>query len=112
NQPASVVHRWERPGDESSLPGVSTNPSSPIGSSISTFLGSNGMLVNTSFVRMKKLSLSYLLPLGFIRTGGASIFVNGQNLFTFTGYKGIVETENLRILPPLRIIEMGLHMNI
>ncbi|MFC6860053.1 SusC/RagA family TonB-linked outer membrane protein [Zunongwangia atlantica] len=55
-------------------------------------LNSNFPIVDASFLRLKTASLTYKLPNTLIQEIGftsANIFINGQNLYTFTDYKGL-----------------------
>lgn len=82
---------------------------------------SDRWLENGSYLRVRNLQLSYLLPEGLMKRSGfknSSIYVSGQNLFTITKYKGLdpdVEGAgiNQRGLdngnwPPARIISFGI----
>lgn len=74
------------------------------------YLGSTASLVNTSFIKLKNVSASYTIPLDestkkFIQNVRVSL--QGQNLVTFTKYRGFdPETQGLA-LPPLRTITLG-----
>ena len=82
---------------------------------------SDRWLENASYLRVRNLQLAYLLPEALMKRSGfknSSIFVSGQNLLTFTKYKGLdpdVEGAgiNQRGLdngnwPPARIISFGI----
>ncbi|MGS2763794.1 SusC/RagA family TonB-linked outer membrane protein [Sinomicrobium sp. M5D2P9] len=71
---------------------------------------------DASFIRLKTLSLSYSLPPSTLRTigiNGCKIFVNGQNLFTLTGYEGLDPEFALSGMSfgNLRTITAGLQLN-
>jgi hypothetical protein len=64
---------------------------------------------------VKTVSLSYQLPNTFLSKAhikGANVFVNGQNLLTFTNYKvGDPEQPgSFTTFPIQRIVAMGLHL--
>lgn len=74
------------------------------------YLGSTATLVDASYIKLKNVSASYIVPLD---EKSKKIFQNirvslqGQNLVTFTKYKGFdPETPGL-VLPPLRTIILG-----
>jgi len=52
------------------------------------FLESSKWLQNGSFIRIKNVSLSYLMPQNIIKGGSLRLSASVQNLFTFTKYKG------------------------
>ncbi len=57
-------------------------------SSSKEYLGSSKWLQSGSFVRVKNVSLSYLVPVEKARLTSLRLSVSAQNLFTFTNYKG------------------------
>lgn len=83
NQVVDQNERWFVPGDEAPYPvmntaATSTNPSSR-------------WLVDASYIRLKSLTLSYSLPTALVqkmKLSNFSIYVGGQNLFTFSDYPG------------------------
>lgn len=76
------MNRWKQPGDVTDIPrhGVYTQFDSRL-------------LEDASFLRLKNLMLAYALPqdlmkkTGFIR--GVRMYVQGQNLLTFTNFSGL-----------------------
>jgi len=83
NQAKVVDDYWKEPGDEARFPGVD----------VAYFTEFDSRLIeNASFMRLKNLTLGYILPdnilnkTGFIN--GARIFVTGRNLLTVTKYSG------------------------
>lgn len=77
----------------------------------------NLVYTDASFIRLKTLSLSYTLPVEPLQAIGVDeckIFVNGQNLFTLTGYEGIdpeVALGGGTSFGNLRTITAGLQLN-
>ncbi|MGV0940861.1 SusC/RagA family TonB-linked outer membrane protein [Empedobacter sp. ULE_I140] len=68
-------------------------------------------IVDASYIRLKNISITYDIPLKdhFLKP---QIFLQGQNLFTLTPYKGgDPEFKYNRFLPPLRTIVMGMKLN-
>jgi TonB-dependent starch-binding outer membrane protein SusC len=110
NQDISVLKRWQRAGDNTELAKAGTLAYYPA----LLYSGSDRAVTNASYIRLKNLSLSYMLPekitqrLHFI---SARFFIQGQNLMTSTAYKKGLdpETQNLATLPPLRTLTAGLH---
>lgn len=83
NGSTALLDRW-----------TETNPSTTIAkayasSSYSNYLDSR-YIEDASFLKLKNLTLSYVLPFRIQNTPNARIrlFVSGQNLFTLTKYKG------------------------
>lgn len=80
-RPDYMMNLWRKPGDISDIPG-----------NHAPMEMSSRHLENTSFLRLKSVTLSYDLPknlmdkVGFIQ--GARVFFIGRNLLTFSTYKG------------------------
>lgn len=75
--------------------------------------GSDANIVDASFIRMKNVSLSYLIPtkwLAKLHAENIRIFTQAQNLFTITGYKGIDPESQGVVTPPLRTVVVGLQL--
>lgn len=84
NQSVAVLNRWRYEGDETNIPkalyGRGYN-----------WLGSDRFVEDGSFFRFKQLTLSYNLPKQWLNRAGLSrlsVFVTGQDLFTWTKYSG------------------------
>ena len=114
NQPELVLDRWQKPGDEAKVQRFGAQPSSPVFKASTLLRSSNGIYSDASFIRFKTLSLSYELPTVLIKRIGidrSRIYVQGQNLATFTQYLGAdPETQNSMQLPPLRTIVAGFQL--
>jgi hypothetical protein len=113
NQSPQVLDHWQKPGD------IANNQQFSAGynnSALTAFINyhlSNAIVSNASYIRLKNLALSYSLPakwFGHWITSSPSIYIQGQNLFTITNYNGAdPETQNFLVLPPLRILTIGIH---
>jgi len=77
-----LYDRWKQAGDVTSIPRYGVTPQ------FDTHL-----LENASFLRLKNLSLGYTLPASLLeRTkvlSSARVYVQAQNLFTFTDFSGM-----------------------
>jgi TonB-linked SusC/RagA family outer membrane protein len=116
NQPLPVLGQyWQAPGDVAQLqrPASSYN-SVAIGSALN-FSQSSAVYSNDTYLRVKTVALSYQLPADILKKAhikGASVYVNGQNLLTFTNYKvGDPETPGYYTsFPVQRILAFGLNL--
>ncbi|HEY0667086.1 MAG TPA: hypothetical protein VGD22_02855, partial [Sphingobacteriaceae bacterium] len=71
-------------------------------------------LTDGSFIRLKNLSLSYDLMQVFrnrVPLQSARIFIQAQNLLTFTDYEGL-DPETRGFLPPLRTVNAGIQLTL
>lgn len=114
NQLAEVYGiQWQKPGDNVAIQRYSSTGQ---GTVYSNYQDSDQGYIDASFVRLKNASLSYSLPddwKGKLRLKSARIYIQGQNLLTFTKYKGLdPETQSWGSLPPLRTITAGLQIGL
>src|SRR5690606_19626458 len=71
--------------------------------------------VDSSFIRLKTISLSYDLTFEWLEQAGISklrVFGNAQNLFTISSYAGINLESNTQAItmPALRTVTMGVEL--
>lgn len=84
NQSAVVNNRWRQPGDVTDIPRASFG-------NINNSRASTRFVEDGSYLRVKALTLSYNVPpalLSRINVGSVKVYATGENLFTFTKYKG------------------------
>ena len=83
NQSRRLLYdRWKEPGDVTDIPRYGVTPQMD-----------SRFLEDASFLRLKNVMLSYSLPTDVLRKSkfftSARIYVQAQNLFTFTAFTGI-----------------------
>jgi len=102
---------WHKQGDLAQFARFTTNPVN----SDYYFSTSDGAYTDASFVRLSNVNITYsLLSQKFKKTGlkGARIFINAQNLFVITKYKGVdPETQRFGGMPPAKTIAAGFSLN-
>jgi len=110
NQPVYVVDRWQKPGDLSHAQRANSNYS--LFQSYNFVTSSDAAISDATYIRLKNISISWQLPAKWksvTRLQNCRLLLRGQNLFTFTGYKGLdPETPGTSALPPLRILTVGI----
>lgn len=82
NQLLSVNNRWRNEGQ------VTSTPKAAYGDPMGNSRFSNRWIEDGSYFRMRSLSLQYYIPIKKSMIKNASIYATGNNLFTFTHYKG------------------------
>jgi TonB-dependent starch-binding outer membrane protein SusC len=115
-QPVQVLDRWQKPGDVkpfemfSESTGAAYNAYTNVETSSQAF-------TNTSFIKLKNISLSYEVPGAWknkMRIKDLVIYVRGQNLYTFThhyyGYDP--ETQSLSSVSMLRVVTGGIKVTL
>ncbi|MBJ6144861.1 TonB-dependent receptor [Hymenobacter sp. BT559] len=114
NWTTDALRRWQKPGDVTDIP----KATSSFGTAYSTYFNytnSPTVFSDASFLRLKTLSLSYSLPSAIVQgwhLQGLRFYVQGQNLFTITGYNGFDPEVPLFALPPQRVLTGGVQVSI
>lgn len=115
NQPVMILNHWQHPGDEVALQRFTTGADATAGTAIDNFTESDGVIEDASFWRLKNIELSWTLPRSWLQKASmknSRVYIQAQNLFTITRYKGIdPETQNMLALPPLRTIAAGVELS-
>jgi TonB-linked SusC/RagA family outer membrane protein len=113
NQPVSVLNRWQKPGDNANVQRFMVS-NRPVARSFSNALGSDAYYSDASYARLKNVALSWEVPSTLrqkARLQSCRLYVECQNLFTVTKYKGLdPETLSFSTLPPLRVLTAGLQV--
>ena len=111
NQPVAILDRWQQPGDVATYQRYTTGRNSAALTAHSRFVNSSGNFVDASFVRLKNVYLSYNIPVESKVLTNARVFLQGQNLLTFTSFKGADPESGFSInLPPLRQFSLGVQV--
>ncbi|MBN8877757.1 MAG: SusC/RagA family TonB-linked outer membrane protein [Sphingobacteriales bacterium] len=113
NQPETILNRWHNQGDNDALTGkLGTYSFGERIDNIYSLLQSDAVYTDASFIRLKNVAISWNLPHKWvekIKSSNIQVYVQGQNLLTFTSYQGLdPETQTTFLLPPLRILTTGI----
>lgn len=115
NLPIEVLNYWKQPGDQATFQKLSTVYSSEASAALSSFVSSSGAYSDNTYLRLKTLSISYSLPQKLMQKfhmQDCSIFMNTNNLLTFTNYKvGDPESFSFTGVPLQRTWAFGLNFN-
>jgi len=87
-----LYNSWKKQGDNALLPRL--NSQDGTSQQISSYFVEDG-----SYMRIKNIQLTYTVPSSFVsklKLSSLQLYVQGQNLFTFTNYKGLDPDINLR----------------
>jgi TonB-linked SusC/RagA family outer membrane protein len=112
NKPAVFLDYWtpDNPDAQFQRPTAGFSPAAATASS--QFTSSDATVSDSFTVRVKNASLTYRIPIPESKKLVAKVFVNGQNLFVFSNYKGINPEFMLAgYSAPLRVISCGLSLN-
>lgn len=76
------------------------------------YIESDAAVVDASYVRLKNVSLSWDVPKRLLKNVTCRIYVQGQNLLTFTNYSGAdPEFKSSGYLPPLKVWTTGMQIS-
>jgi len=93
NQSTRELNSWQKPGDITDVPKIVYNNSS------NSNQASTRYLYDGSYIRLKNVMLSYVLPERWtskLKLTDMSVYVQGQNLWTWTRFPGIDPEQNIR----------------
>jgi len=112
NWPAEILNRWQHPGEITNIQrlGVATG-----NTYYASLMRSDAMLTDASYVRLKNLALSYSFSGNWMKKAHLStvrVYVQGQNLFTLTKYRGIDPESQGLTMPPMRTLTGGLQIGL
>lgn len=111
NQPTVVLDRWQNPGDITDVQKFIQRPGPVF---FAHLADGDHRISDASFIRLKNVFLSYQLPTKWIKKTkleSSKVYFQGQNLFTVTDFIGMdPENQNIRSLPPLRVITAGIQI--
>lgn len=111
NQRSEMVNSWQQPGISAPF---QINTSGQNGNAVNAYYNyadSDALIVDGSYIRLKNISLSYTLPLERLKGVSCKISLQGQNVLTFTPYKGgDPEFKYTGFLPPLRVYTAGIQL--
>ena len=113
NMPAILVNNtWTQPGNQSPYGKLSTVSA---GDPNNSYQSSNAAFGDASFIRLKNLAFSWQLPKSWQNAAhlqNTRIYLQAQNLVTFSHYLGLDPESGPNGLPPLRMITLGIHTSL
>lgn len=112
NQPQEVNDVWSADNPNGYYMPYTTGGNAVNNASHTNFMKSTASVGDASFVRLKNVQFNYRLLLGKTRITDVTVYVQGQNVLTWTKYFGI-DPEFLitGFLPPLRTWSLGTQIN-
>lgn len=110
NQPAAINNQWQNAGDLADYQGFSVSkPAHRI--AYNQYSQSTAAISDASYIRLKNAAIYYTIPKSLTNKINCRLFVQGQNLLTFTKFNGAdPEFKMYDYLPPLRTITGGIEV--
>ena len=118
NSPSYILgNYWQKPGDVAELQMLTATPSTAAFKAANDLLPySDGIYGDASYIRLKTAYISYDIPqnlLTRIKFTSIKVFLQGQNIFTITKYKGNdPENKDFKAMPPLKTFTVGLNASL
>ncbi|MFV8325967.1 SusC/RagA family TonB-linked outer membrane protein [Flavobacterium sp. ZS1P14] len=111
NQLADVANHWRTAGDLATYQGYTSGTNSNRVQAYFNYTMSDAAITDASYIRLKNISLSYTIPEKWLKSVQCRLSVQGQNLLTFTRYKGAdPEFKAVGYLPPLKVLTTGVQL--
>jgi TonB-linked SusC/RagA family outer membrane protein len=108
NQAAEVASHWPQDGTGAYSQIYTSGLNDDAINAADRFSNSSASISDASFIRLKSISLSWQIPENWSKTFTGKLYLQGQNLLTFTNYKGAdPENRSGLYLPPLRQFTIG-----
>lgn len=109
--------RWQQPGDEA------THPRALYNNKDGGNKASSRYLEDGSFLKLRSLSLGYNFSLPQLKIQSLRLYLNAENLLTFTKYSGVdpelpassgsvIGTTSPSVYPPVRKVVFGLNLSL
>ncbi|WP_159452593.1 SusC/RagA family TonB-linked outer membrane protein [Pedobacter nyackensis] len=112
NQSITITDAWQQAGDQTDTQMHTTGLNSEAVSAYNRDVESDAVIKDGSFIRLKNIALTYDLPLKMANKVKCKLFLQGQNLLTFTPYKGgDPEFRFSGFLPPLKVYSAGMTLS-
>lgn len=111
NQSSALTNVWQQAGDNATYQMPTSGQNSAAVTAFNRYMDSDALIVDGSYIRLKNIAISYDVPL---QSKGiqCKIMFQGQNVLTFTPYKGgDPEFRFTGYLPPLRVLTAGVQLN-
>ncbi|PJJ07610.1 TonB-linked SusC/RagA family outer membrane protein [Flavobacterium sp. 1] len=111
NQDTEILNRWQEQGDTEGVQKYTAGSNGAASAAFNNYRSSDAAYTDASFIRLKNLSLAYTIPESWSKSARCRIYLQGQNLLTFTHFKGLdPENQSLGILPPLQVLAIGVQL--
>ncbi|MCC9043583.1 SusC/RagA family TonB-linked outer membrane protein [Myroides sp. M-43] len=110
NIPQEMDNRWSVSNPNAKYSFSSYDDTTAFNQSM-IFLESDSTISNASYIKLKNLSVSYNLKIPKAKIESLRLYIQGQNLWTITSYKGMdPEFTSFGFLPPLKTYAFGMQL--
>jgi TonB-linked SusC/RagA family outer membrane protein len=116
--PIDALNRWQKPGDVTNVPvPTAFQASNQALTAYNAWINSDRFWTDASYIRLKNVSISYNFTTAFLqkyKIQNLRLYLQGQNLLTFTKYKGSDPElpSQQYVVPTLRIMTAGFQITL
>ncbi|MFW0737136.1 SusC/RagA family TonB-linked outer membrane protein [Flavobacterium sp. T12S277] len=112
NQAVEITSHWPKDATNAYSQIYTSGLNDDAISAADRFSNSSASISDASFIRLKSISLSWQIPENWSKTFTGKLYLQGQNLLTFTNYNGAdPENRSGLYLPPLRQFTIGFQIS-
>ncbi|MFA5848684.1 MAG: TonB-dependent receptor [Bacteroidales bacterium] len=112
NQSAlTLENRWHKPGDQAFLQRYTAGRNSAAQTAADRLYSSNDAYADASYVRLKNISIAYTIPESILKRVKCRLYVQGQDLLTFTKYKGPDPEQPGQQIGMIKRLNFGIQFN-
>lgn len=111
NQISDVTNHWQTSGDTNPYQAYTSGTNSSAVQAYYNYVESDAAITDASYIRLKNISLSYVVPEKWTKNMQCRLSIQGQNMVTLTKYKGAdPEFKAIGYLPPLKVFTSSIQL--
>lgn len=111
NQPTAVLNHFPANNSLETIQQYTSGSNAAVSKAQNYYTQSDAITTDASYIRLKSTSLTYAIPSAWSKIFSGKVYLQGQNLLTFTKYSGVdPETKSIYYLPPLRQFTLGIQL--
>jgi TonB-linked SusC/RagA family outer membrane protein len=111
NQPTAVLNHFPADNNPDKVQLYTSGANADVFTAQNYYTQSDALNTDASYIRLKSTSLTYSIPSAWSKVFSGKVYLQGQNLLTFTKYSGVdPETKSIYYLPQLRQFTIGIQL--
>ena len=111
NQPTAVLNHFPTANNPDTVQLYTSGANADVFTAQNYYTQSDALNTDASYIRLKSASLTYSIPSAWSKVFSGKVYLQGQNLLTFTKYSGVdPETKSIYYLPPLKQFTIGIQL--
>ena len=111
NQPTAVLNHFPKANNPDTVQLYTSGANADVFTAQNYYTQSDALNTDASYIRLKSASLTYSIPSVWSKVFSGKVYLQGQNLVTFTKYSGVdPETKSIYYLPLLKQFTIGIQL--